>query len=170
MPKLIDLTGKMFGRLLILERAEDYILPKGGRVTQWKCQCESKTIVVVAGNSLRRGLTKSCGCFSEECRKATKNKTHGDSKTRLFNIWCGMKQRCNNPNAPKYQNYGGRGIAVCDEWKNSFEKFRAWVLNNGYSDDLTIDRINNDGNYEPDNCRWATVTEQNQNKRNVKRR
>ncbi len=81
-----------------------------------------------------------------------------------------MKQRCNNPNAPKFQNYGGRGISVCADWEKSFEKFRDWSLQNGYSEDLTIDRINNDGNYEPGNCRWSTVTEQNQNRRNVKRR
>lgn len=92
---------------------------------------------------------------------------HGKRKTRLYRIWANIKTRCTNENDPHYERYGGRGITVCDEWKNDFKAFYDWSMSNGYADDLTIDRINNNGNYEPSNCRWVTIKEQNQNKRNV---
>lgn len=92
---------------------------------------------------------------------------HGKRKTRLYRIWTNVKTRCYNENDPHFKRYGGRGITVCEEWRNSFEAFYNWAVSNGYSDELTIDRINNDGNYEPSNCRWVTFKEQNQNKRNV---
>ena len=94
--------------------------------------------------------------------------THGQKNTRLYNIWRGMKIRCLNENFRFFKHYGGRGITICDEWMNSFENFRDWALATGYSDELSIDRIDNDGNYEPDNCRWATQSEQNANRRPYK--
>lgn len=104
----------------------------------------------------------SCGC-----KKATvpPYKTHGKSKTRLHSIWRGMKQRCNNPNREAYKDYGGRGIAICDEWKDNFEAFYEWAMANGYSDDLEIDRRDNDGDYEPSNCQWVTRGIQANNRR-----
>lgn len=93
---------------------------------------------------------------------------HGKRKTRLYRIWANIKTRCTNVNDPHFKRYGGRGITICDEWKNDFKAFYDWSMLNGYADDLTIDRINNDGNYCPANCRWVTVAEQNRNKRNVK--
>jgi hypothetical protein len=93
---------------------------------------------------------------------------HGKRKTRLYRIWANIKTRCTNTNDPHFDRYGGRGITICDEWKNDFKAFYDWSMSNGYADDLTIDRIDNNGNYEPSNCRWVTVAEQNRNKRNVK--
>ena len=89
--------------------------------------------------------------------------SHGGRKTRLYNVWCAMKERCNNPHNKRYENYGGKGIKVCDEWKNDFATFRSWAMENGYDDGLTIDRIDTDGNYEPSNCRWVTHKVQNRN-------
>ena len=92
---------------------------------------------------------------------------HGLRKTRLYNIWANIKTRCYNEHDPHFERWGNRGITICEEWKNNFQSFYNWSMNNGYSDELCIDRIDNDGNYEPSNCRWVTVKEQNQNKRNV---
>ncbi len=95
---------------------------------------------------------------------------HGGSKSRLYHTWCNMKQRCGNPKVREYSAYGGRGITVCEEWKNDFEKFRSWALDHGYADDLTIDRIDNDKGYSPDNCRWIPQSEQYKNMQYVKKR
>lgn len=158
---LKDLTGKKFGRLTVLKRGEN---DKKGRV-MWLCQCECGRIKAINAYSLSKGRSKSCGCLmKEEASKA--NKTHGLSKTRIYNIWFGIKSRCYKENSIEYNLYGGRGIKMCDEWKNSFENFCKWAYENGYSEELTIDRINVNGNYEPSNCRWATAFEQGANKRN----
>lgn len=142
---------------------------KSGSVAMWKCKCKCGTIAVVSGQSLRNGRSGSCGCLNREIHRnllAQKNRDnvkHGGFGTRLYRIWCGMKNRCYNPNEPNYKRYGAKGITVCDEWKDNFEAFRKWALNNGYQDDLSIDRKDGKSGYSPDNCRWATSKEQNNN-------
>lgn len=167
MSKLNDLTGQRFGRLVVLRRADDYVAPSGQRHVAWECMCDcGKEIAVMAGN-LTRGKTKSCGCLHDEVRVTATEKhggCHKGSFERLYNIWCGMRQRCGNPNHPAYKDYGGRGITVTPEW-DSYKAFRNWALSSGYADDLSIDRINNDLGYYPGNCRWANSEEQSNNQR-----
>lgn len=161
------LVGQKYGRLTVIADTGKGV--DGNSL--WLCRCDCGNMVQVRSDYLKRGLKRSCGCLQKETREdGTNRRKHGMSKTRLHRIWRGMKSRCFNPNATHYEYYGGRGITVCKEWADSFEKFRDWALANGYSDVLTIDRKDNDGNYEPNNCKWVTVAEQNQNKRNVKRR
>ena len=157
---LIDMTGKRVGRLTVLELGE-----KKGKYTGafWKCKCDCGRTVTVPGRSLRNGETRSCGCLhSDMLKKAPQEKHTG---TRLYAIWQGMKQRTMQKNNPRYADYGGRGITVCPEWRDSYENFRDWALANGYSDELSIDRKDVNGNYEPSNCRWATDLEQGNNTR-----
>ena len=161
--KFQDLTGQRFGRLTVVERANDYISQNGHHTTQWLCKCACGNEIVVMANNLKR-VTKSCGCYKSEIT-TEKNITHGVSDSRLYNIWCNIKQRCYNKNNNSYKDYGGRGIIICDEWLD-FEPFYEWAMDNGYNDDLTIDRVDNNGNYEPSNCRWVDIKTQSNNKRN----
>lgn len=155
-----DLTGQRFGRLTVLE-----FVPTDDRNSCWKCQCDCGKIKIVRAPDLNSGRTKSCGCLRKEL--ASKNNTiHGKAHTKLHEVWKGIKARSYNINDKEYQHYGGRGITVCDEWRNDFMSFYDWAMANGYSDTLTIDRIDNDGNYEPLNCQWVTMKEQARNKRN----
>ena len=120
--------------------------------------------VIVLGNSLLTKSTLSCGCYNKELVKKV-NVKHNMSYSKLYKVWQGMKTRCYNPNFIYYCNYGSRGITICNEWLNDFKSFYDWAIDNGYKEGLTIDRINNDGNYEPSNCRWITRAEQNRNQR-----
>lgn len=159
-----DLTDKKIGRLTVIKRVDNIFQKNGKPVTRWLCQCECGNIKIIRADTLGRG-TNSCGCLKNELNK--KKRTNNPVKPkRLYRIWCCMKSRCYNKNLKAYKDYGMRGIQVCKEWLNDFRKFENWALNNGYQENLTIDRIDNDGNYEPSNCRWITREMQNKNKRN----
>ena len=158
--RLDDLTGKKFGRLTVMSRAKN---SKGGKA-RWLCRCECGNECIVHSSSLKSGNTKSCGCIRREVSH-DKAVTHGMSKTPLFAVWWAMLSRCNNPNNHSYKNYGARGIKVCDEWLNP-SKFFDWAAENGYSSGLTIERIDVNKGYGPDNCKWIPKDEQARNKTN----
>jgi hypothetical protein len=156
-----DLTGKRFGRLVVLRL---YCHGGNGKSVKWVCKCDCGKTVNIASSHLLNGSTQSCGCYHEEqFRKSTIK--HHMSNTRLYNIWNRMIRRCECDTEKAFINYGARGISVCEEWHES-KNFFDWALANGYDDSLTIDRINVNGNYEPSNCRWITKKEQAYNKRN----
>lgn len=155
--RFIDLTGKRFGKLVVLERV------KRSRKTEWRCKCDCGNETIVQAANLKNGHIRSCGCMISES-----NTKHGKWNTRIYRIYHSMKQRCNNPNSAHYEYYGGRGIKVCSEWQDDFQTFYDWAMSHGYSDDLSIDRIDVNGNYEPSNCRWATKTTQSFNRKKGK--
>lgn len=155
--KLRDLTGKKFGRLKVLKRVENK-----GKETVWLCRCDCGKKSVVFSSNLLKGHTKSCGCLKEESKG---NFKHGFSKTKLGNIYNSIKDRCFRKKCKEYKFYGGRGITMCEDWKNNSLNFFCWAINNGYKEGLSIDRIDVNGNYEPTNCRWITRAEQSKNKR-----
>lgn len=149
----IDLSGKRFGNLVVISEAYS-----DKKHLYWNCVCDCGNEKVVSGDSLKQGLTKSCGCLNSQMVSERMVK-HGESTTRLYHIWTQMIYRCTNPNATGFKYWGGKGISVCDEWKNDFKSFYDWSMNNGYEEHLTIDRIDPDGNYEPSNCQWVTRSE-----------
>lgn len=159
------ILGELYGRVSVLKDLGRYDKNKTGNKQRYvlvKCECGKEFEVIY--NSLKTGNTKSCGCYHSET--STENMSnnrkdwlsHGQSRTKLYKVWTSMKQRCQNENEQFYYRYGGRGIKVCDEWQK-FEPFYKWAIHNGYKEDLTIDRIDNDGNYEPSNCQWLTSSE-----------
>lgn len=155
-----DITGQRFGRLTVIGREGT----NKHRASTWRCLCDCGSEIVVVGSNLRTGWSQSCGCIRKD-----RLTTHGKRKSRLWAVWMGMRRRCNKPYDPAYHNYGGRGITVCDEW-NDFQAFHDWAIANGYDENApkgqcTIDRIDNDKGYSPDNCRWVDMKVQSNNKR-----
>lgn len=159
MGKSIDLASQKFGKLQVLCVDTN----PSNKTKRWLCRCDCGNITTAKTNELTSGHKTSCGCKKQNYFR----KVHGQSGTRLHHIWKSINRRCNNPNEPSYQHYGKRGITVCEEWKNNFSTFYNWAIKNGYSDTLTIDRIDVNGNYEPSNCRWTTIAEQSINKTNT---
>lgn len=176
MANKVDLTGKRFGRLVVLEQAEYHIDKKGRKTKMWKCKCDCGNETIVRHGGLQKGTTTSCGCFHKEI-VGSLNRSHGLSANcgRLYPLWKSIKYRCYNINSKDYARYGGRGIVMCDEWINDFQSFYDWAIANGYKEEktdkglniLTIDRIDVNGNYEPSNCRFVTNDVQAKNKRDT---
>ena len=163
MAKTTSMVGRQFGRLYVIKKSTD-----SGKSDMWICNCECGREKVAYGVDLRRGHTQSCGCLKRQATSEANTK-HGHTQNRkierLYRIWTNMKTRCYNPKCIAYERYGGRGITVCDEWLHDYSAFRTWALENGYNEDLSIDRVDNNDGYHPNNCRWATVKEQNSNRR-----
>lgn len=159
--------GMRFGRLVVCERLDDVIHNNGERERVWRCICDCGNEKVVNENPMKYGGTRSCGCLYRETRpKKGFSAKHGKSRTRLYGLWGGMLSRCRNPKDDSYPNYGARGITVCDEWAQDFLVFEQWAIDAGYKRGLSLDRIDYNGNYCPENCRWATSKQQCNNRSN----
>ena len=160
-----NLIGEKFGRLTVIERVDNYISPSGSQNSKWKCICECGNIKEFMANNLKRGTSRSCGCLQRELLSKARSTHRGFANNeRLYNIWLGIKKRCYSPKDSHYERYGLRGISMCDEWKSDYSSFRSWAITNGYDDKLSIDRIDNDKGYSPDNCRWADNSTQQNNR------
>lgn len=168
--RFLDRAGKKYGRLTAIRIDEEKTKAVDAKKRQgafWVCECECGNTVTVRGNLLGK-QSNSCGCLQkEQARSGLSRRTHGKSHSRIATIWYHMNGRCYNPNDYNYHLYGAKGITVCDEWRNDFETFEKWALLNGYKENLSIDRVNVEGNYEPSNCRWAGFDVQLNNKRDT---
>ena len=167
MGKFKDLTGKTFGKLTVIERAANKVYPSGQTRLMWYCKCKCGNTVIVLGQCLVNGHSRSCGCSTGDFIRQQKNK-HKKSKTKIYRIWQAMKRRCYNPNSINYSDYGSRGIEVCERWKDSFEAFYDDVSKLAHYGEkgYTLNRIDNDGNYDLGNVEWSTDKEQANNRRN----
>ena len=165
MRKVINEEGKRYGKLTVIKRNGS---SKDGKA-MWLCKCDCGGYVTTIGKSLRNGDCTSCGCHRREVlkKRGKANLKHGDTNNRLYNIWRGIKKRCRLETNCSYKWYGAKGIDVCDDWYDSYENFRDWSLENGYKEGLTIDRIDVDGDYEPNNCRWVDWITQENNRNNT---
>lgn len=171
-----DLSGMRFGKLVVKGREGYHFYPSGQKTIMWFCECDCGRTVSVAGDSLRKGNTASCGCLKQakdRQRLLKHGHSYGAKRERLYTIWLSMRDRTRNPNNRNFRDYGGRGITVCEDW-NHYENFREWALCSGYDatakyGKCTLDRINNDKGYSPENCRWVDFKTQANNKRNTRR-
>lgn len=170
---LKDRTGQRYGMLLVISRADDYVAPNGNHHVMWLCKCDCGNEVVVDTCSLHRTnkYVKSCGCLKSRITGLA-HTTHGGRKDRLYKVYANMKNRCYNPNATDYRYYVGRGIQICNEWLNDYQSFKDWANSSGYDPfaekgKCTIDGIDVNGDYSPDNCRWVDMATQSRNRRNV---
>ena len=167
--KLVDMTGQRFGRLVVVEQAP---LRPGAHSACWLCRCDCGRYTVVSRGSLIKGTTRSCGCLSRELsskRLKAKLTTHGLSNERLYSTWKGIKRRCYKEHDAGFKHYGGRGISMCEAWKKDYLVFREWAYASGYADHLTIERVDVDGNYCPENCIWIPLEDQLRNRRRMYR-
>ena len=162
--KANERIGQRYGRLTVIGIGDPKYTVGGHKEATAICQCDCGNIVTVRIQAIASGNTTSCGCFRHE-RMVQHNSTHGLSKHKLYRVWSAMKDRCDRPGCAAYVNYGNRGIRVCDDWANNFDVFYAWAMANGYQDGLTVDRIDNNRGYEPENCRFITRATQNRNRR-----
>lgn len=159
--RIENLTNRVFGKLTVVE----YSHTNNSNKSYWKCNCDCGNEITVRSDCLKDGNTKSCGCLNNE----PKFTTHNKSKTKLYHVWAGAKDRCNNKNSKSYKHYGGRGIKMCDSWQDNYEVFYKWSMENGYVEGLTLERINVNEGYNPHNCCWITQSEQcNNTRRSVK--
>lgn len=163
-PKLIDLAGQRFGKWTVGKQVGN----TSGGGALWSCKCDCGTERAVIGTDLRTGKSASCGCTIDPKRLGNMQRKHGGTGSRLYHTWKNMRSRCSNPNKPGYKNYGGRGISVCAEW-DDFPTFQRWAETSGYRSDLSIERMDVNGNYEPNNCMWAGAEVQSANRRFVQR-